>query len=151
MEFGRPCVARDHRISIVVQLLWRGVAFYARALNTRYLLGCCSLGTTDPRLGASLHSQLSAAYLAPCPFRTEPLPGCSCPLDELAPSIVEVPQLFAAYLELGATICSPPAIDHQFGTIDFLTVLDLQNLSSSVERSYLNSLPNLTRALTGKV
>ena len=31
-----------------------------------------------------------------------------------------------AYLAIGAKICSAPAIDREFKTIDFLTLLDLQ-------------------------
>jgi putative hemolysin len=42
-----------------------------------------------------------------------------------------------AYLSLGAKICSSPAIDREFGTIDFLTLLDLESLSEAVARRYL--------------
>jgi putative hemolysin len=34
--------------------------------------------------------------------------------------------LFRAYLDISARLCGPPAIDREFGTIDFLTLLDLQ-------------------------
>jgi putative hemolysin len=33
--------------------------------------------------------------------------------------------LLRAYLTVGAQVCGPPALDAQFGTIDFLTLLDL--------------------------
>src|SRR6202012_5713025 len=32
-------------------------------------------------------------------------------------------KLLRAYLAIGAKICGPPAIDREFGTIDFLTLL----------------------------
>jgi putative hemolysin len=35
--------------------------------------------------------------------------------------------LLAAYLALGAGICGPPAIDREFKTIDFLTLVDLHS------------------------
>jgi putative hemolysin len=35
------------------------------------------------------------------------------------------PRLFRSYLELSARLCGPPAIDRDFRTIDFLTLLDL--------------------------
>ena len=35
-----------------------------------------------------------------------------------------IPKLLRAYLSLGARICGAPAIDREFGTIDFLAVLD---------------------------
>jgi len=41
---------------------------------------------------------------------------------------VKIPKLLRAYLALGAKICGPPALDRQFKTIDFLTLLDLETL-----------------------
>jgi len=39
-----------------------------------------------------------------------------------------VPKLLRAYLNIRARICGPPALDTQFKTIDFLTMLDLANV-----------------------
>jgi hypothetical protein len=36
------------------------------------------------------------------------------------------PRLFRACLEISAPVCRPPAIDGEFKTIDFLTLVDLQ-------------------------
>jgi len=33
-------------------------------------------------------------------------------------------------LRLGAVICGPPALDREFGTVDFLMLLDMRKLSS---------------------
>jgi putative hemolysin len=38
------------------------------------------------------------------------------------------PRLFRAYLEISAKLCGPPAIDREFKTIDFLTLIDLKRL-----------------------
>jgi 1-acyl-sn-glycerol-3-phosphate acyltransferase len=43
----------------------------------------------------------------------------------------KVPKLLKTYLAIGARIAAPPAWDREFGTIDFLTLLDLKLLSSS--------------------
>ena len=48
-----------------------------------------------------------------------------------------VPKLFRAYLTIGAKICGRPAIDREFGTIDFLTLLDLQALPMIVRAHFL--------------
>ncbi|MHC5732198.1 MAG: GNAT family N-acetyltransferase, partial [Nostoc sp.] len=47
-------------------------------------------------------------------------------LPETCPdsSNVEIPKVLQAYLNIGAKICSIPAIDRQFQTIDFLTISD---------------------------
>lgn len=147
VELARACVARRHRNLFTVQLLWRGIAFYARALNARYLVGCSSLGSTDARLGASLYSEMNETRLAAPALRTQPRPECACPLDVLSTTTPEVPRLLAAYFALGARICGPPAIDRQFGTIDFLTVLDLKSLSPRAVSKHLNSPPDFTPGL----
>ena len=46
-------------------------------------------------------------------------------------------RLLRAYLALGAKICGAPALDRQFGTVDFLTLLDLQTLSPAARARFL--------------
>jgi putative hemolysin len=46
-------------------------------------------------------------------------------------------RLLRAYLAIGAKICGPPAIDREFGTIDFLTFLELETLPRIVRRHFL--------------
>jgi len=47
------------------------------------------------------------------------------------------PKLLRAYLAIGAKICSEPAIDREFRTIDFLTLLDLHTLHPRVAARFL--------------
>jgi putative hemolysin len=58
-------------------------------------------------------------------------------MDQLAEDVVEIPKLLRAYLAIGAKICGPPALDRQFGTIDFLTLLDLVSLSPQARERFL--------------
>lgn len=128
IELGRACVHRQHRNLVVLGLLWKGIADYAREHRARYLVGCSSITSQDPEVGASAYAQLSRRHLAPIPWRTRPLPDYDCPLGQLAAEPVPIPKLLRAYLTLGAKICGPPALDRQFKTIDFLTMLDLETL-----------------------
>jgi putative hemolysin len=41
------------------------------------------------------------------------------------------------YLTVGAKICGPPAIDREFKTIDFLTLMDLKTLDPRVDARFL--------------
>ena len=50
---------------------------------------------------------------------------------------VRIPRLMGAYLALGAKLCGAPALDREFGTVDFLTWLDLQAVPERVLRKYL--------------
>jgi putative hemolysin len=128
IELGRACVHHDHRNLIVLSLLWKGIARYAINHDARYLCGCSSVTSQDPAMGASVYSELCRRHLVAVPWRTLPLPAFDCPLDNLCEETPKVPKLLRAYLSLGARICGPPALDRQFKTIDFLTLLDIHAL-----------------------
>jgi putative hemolysin len=136
VELGRACVDRAHRNLHVLGLLWKGIAEYASAHGARYLIGCSSLTATDARVGASAYADLCRRHLAPPELRTRPLAHCECSLRELAEEAPAVPKLLRAYLGMGAKICGAPAIDREFGTIDFLTLLDLESLSPQAKARF---------------
>ena len=50
---------------------------------------------------------------------------------------VSIPKLLRAYLAVGAKISGPPALDRQFKTIDFLTVVDLEALTPAARERFL--------------
>lgn len=126
IELGRACIAREHRNFQVLSLLWRGIATYAQERGARYLIGCSSLTSQDPADGVAGFAQLQQ-YLAPSALRTVPMPAYVCPLDGPARPDLKLPKLLSSYLALGAWICGPPALDPNFKTIDFLTLIDLQS------------------------
>lgn len=138
LELGRACIHHDHRRRSVLDLLWKGIAAYAKERGCEYLLGCSSLTSQDPAEGWAIYRLLEPGHLAPPEFRTSPLPHCQ--MDEVGQfeGNVKVPRLFAAYLKIGACIAGPPAIDREFGTIDFLTLLDLDRIASQGRRHYLD-------------
>jgi len=138
IELGRACVHSQHRNLTVLGLLWKGISDYARARGGRYLIGCSSLSSQDPAVGAAVYSDLSHRFLIAEPFRIQPLAGLACPLDRLADSYQRPPKLLSAYLSLGAKICGAPALDREFKTIDFLTFLDLDALSPETVARYLS-------------
>jgi putative hemolysin len=138
VELGRACVHKDHRNLVVVGMLWKGISDYVNAHAGRYLIGCSSLTSQDPRMGAAAYLDLQKRHLADPDFRTSPLPVCACPLDQPLERSPKMPKLLAAYLSLGAKIAGPPAIDREFKTIDFLTLMDLHAASPQVVRRYLS-------------
>ncbi len=130
LELGRACIHQEHRSYTVLSLLWRGIGQYASRHGTRYLIGCSSLTSQDAGVGASTWQRLHD-HLAPPQWRTLPMPEHVCALDQPAAHVPKTPKLLAAYLALGATLCGPPAIDRDFGTIDFLTLVDLRSPAQS--------------------
>lgn len=123
IELGRACIDARHRSFAVLNLLWCGIAAYARERGARYLIGCSSLTSSDEGEGAAAWQQLQPHVAHPT-LLTRPRESFACALDHFGPA-TKIPRLLAAYLALGARICSPPAIDREFGSIDFLTWLDL--------------------------
>jgi putative hemolysin len=55
-------------------------------------------------------------------------------------SSTKIPKLLKTYLTIGARIASPPAWDREFGTIDFLTLLDLKTVSPAARHRFLAPL-----------
>ncbi len=136
VELGRACVHQQHRNMVVLGLLWKGIADYAREHQARYLIGCSSLTSQDPAVGAAVYSDLCRKYLAPAEWRTTPVPAFHCSMDSIAAEPQKVPKLLRAYLTLGSKICGPPAIDRTFKTIDFLTWADIKELPATVRDRY---------------
>ena len=136
VELGRACVHRQHRNLIVLGLLWKGIADYAKERGGRYLMGCSSITSQDPAVGASAYSQLCRKFLVDSALRTKPLPDYECELTTVTEEKTEIPKLLRAYLTIGAKICGPPALDRHFQTIDFLTFVDLETLSASTRARF---------------
>ena len=135
LELGRACVAEGHRNQTVLGLLWKGIARYARAHGSRYLVGCSSITSQDAAGGMGTYAQLAQRCWVEERWRTLPLPEWRCGVPAAEP--LKVPKLMAAYLALGAKICGEPSLDREFGTIVFLTWLDLESLPLRVLRKYL--------------
>ncbi len=131
IELGRACIHQDHRNLRALGCLWRAIEIYTKNCGGRYLVGCSSLTSQDESVGAGVYEVLRK-HLTPEEFRVLPLNYCACSLERLPDKPVRIPKLLGAYLSVGAKICGPPAIDRTFKTIDFLTLLDITQLPSSV-------------------
>ncbi len=127
LELGRACVHSDYRNTTALGMLWKGIASYAALCNARYMIGCSSISSQDEGEGLALFEELGTKYLAPDGLRTSPKTAYVCRAESYSRrAFPEPPRLFRAYLDISARVCGPPAIDREFGTIDFLTLLDLQ-------------------------
>jgi putative hemolysin len=151
IELGRACVHAEHRNFNLLHLLWRGIARYAVERNARMLIGCSSISSQDPTDGIAAYDKLQS-HLVPRELRTYPhsqfrvtavgsdarrfavLANEELPASAIAGASS---RLLRAYLAIGARICGPPAIDREFGTIDFLTLLDLHALPAIVRAHFL--------------
>ncbi len=134
IEVGRACVAKPFRNRQVLFLLWKGLAAYLERNRKRYLFGCCSLTSQDPVEGWRVMEHLVEQAQVRTDLRVEPRPAWRCypqgftPPADPAPLPVVVPKLFGLYLRYGGKVCGPPALDRYFKTIDYLVLLDIEDL-----------------------
>lgn len=131
VEVGRACIHKDHRNGRVLYLLWRGIAEYMQFTESRYLFGCCSITSTDPKEGWAHMAFLHRKGLVHDEYDIDTKPGYNCPeieVDEDDWKDITLPQLFRLYIDLGAKILSKPALDKEFKTIDFLILVDVKKL-----------------------
>jgi putative hemolysin len=128
VELGRACIAKAHRNGRVVHLLWRGLAGYLAWNRKSVLFGCCCLASQDPGYGRALHGQLERQGSLHPSLRVTPRPGRGCGLLDSPHPTPKLPSLFQAYLSLGARVLGPPALDRDFKTIDWLVLLDAEEL-----------------------
>jgi putative hemolysin len=142
VEVGRACISPPYRNLQTLFLLWQGLAAYASGWRKRYLFGCCSLTSQDPREGWRAYRDLARdGHLHPeIQVRTLPPFACGAPFAGLAAEgEAPLPTLFRTYLRYGAKVCGPPAIDREFGTIDFLTLLDTAALDARSRRNFFGA------------
>jgi putative hemolysin len=140
LELGRACIHRDYRNTTALSMLWKGIASYAVLCNARYLVGCSSINSQDEREGMALYLTLKEKHLVEPSLRTEPKPGFRCAHPDMLMEPPRPPRLFRAYLDNSARLCGPPAIDREFKTIDFLTLMDLQHLPDRVRSRFFQQV-----------
>ena len=140
VELGRASIHRNYRSFEVLTLLWRGIASYALQRNARYLIGCSSLTSQCPQEGSDMYWRLREFLVEPV-LRTSPRPGFAIPISAAIREMPRInpPRLLRSYLSIGAQICGEPAMDREFKTIDFLTLLDLTKVCSSVRFRFLRN------------
>jgi len=136
LELGRACVHQDYRTTTALSLLWKGIASYATLCNARYLIGCSSLSSQDQNEGIALYHSLRDKYLVEPALRTQPHPASRCKQTRELAQPPRTPRLFRAYLDVSGHLCGPPAIDPEFRTIDFLTLVDLHRIPDRVRTRF---------------
>lgn len=143
IELGRACIHLEHREKRVLFLLWQGLASYVLWNRKRFFFGCSSLTSQDVHEGLRTYYHLIERGQAREDFTLPPLPDFACELggEPLRDGTVKIPPLFGIYLRYGAKICGPPAIDRQFKTIDFLTLLDVQDVDPKTFAAYAGTRP----------
>lgn len=150
LELGRACIDREYRTGAVISLLWRGIFRYAALTETSIFFGCTSVKATDPlEIGmvtkfvsenAPIADEASVMPLKK--FRVPHLRKAlqyieSNPFEYRAEVVSEqIPALFSSYLSLGAKVFPEPALDRDFGCIDFLTIVYYDQIEPGLKAKF---------------
>lgn len=137
VELGRACIDSEHRNTRVLYLLWRGLAAYMLGGGHRWFFGCCSLTSQDPLEGHRLYRRLAETGMLDPEHAVNVQPDYQCAGVDDGDAAPKLPKLMRLYLSYGARIASGPALDAEFGTIDYLALFDLESLNESHRRMFL--------------
>ncbi|MGD9590635.1 MAG: GNAT family N-acetyltransferase [Pyrinomonadaceae bacterium] len=137
IEIGRACIAREHRNTRVLFLLWKALLEHIEREGKRYYFGCCSIFSQDEEIGRSAFQQLVRNEAVHERFNVQPRRnGINTGSRATAKAKIELPPLFNMYLRLGAKVCGPPMIDQEFGTIDFFVLFDVRDMNERYRRMF---------------
>jgi len=146
LELGRSCVRKDFRDKSLIPLMWNAIAQYVEKHQVRYLFGCGSVYTTEASEAMAYFSMLKGKYYSAEMFRVHPVSeyqfqGIAENLKaaEDPALFLRLPSLIKGYLRLGAVVCGPPALDREFGTADFLMLLDMHQLRTLLSKLRFSS------------
>lgn len=153
LEMGRAAIKKEHRNGITIALLWKGISEYVKKTQAKYLFGCSSVYTTEPVEIAYIYLYLKENYFINnlfCSAKTNyQVPNLNKYIEFLKNTKVDlsyasnlIPSLLKSYLNAGAFICSEPALDKEFRCVDFITLLDTENISKTVEKRYKKNANN---------
>jgi len=135
MELGRSCVLKPYRNKRTVELLWQGLWSYVREHSIDVMIGCASFEGTDPQQHAQALSLLYHQRRAPKSWYVRAHDNLFVDMNlipeneiDMKAALKALPPLIKGYLRLGAYIGDGAVIDHQFGTIDVLIILPVENI-----------------------
>ena len=141
VELGRACIAKNHRNTRVLFLLWKGLASYLTVSKKRYLFGCCSIFTQDGEVAGNVLNQLKQKGRLHDTIQVKPREDRICIPDNFVPNeseTIDLPILVNIYLRIGAAICGEPAIDKNFNTIDYFVIFDLKTISKKYFKMFFS-------------
>jgi putative hemolysin len=139
LELGRACISSAHRSGRVLFLLWRGLFMYLRANQMRYMFGCCSLNSQDQQEGWAMFKRLKRSRNLHPNYLLQARENFICEKTSVPEETIvgsEMPRLMSIYIDYGARICSEPAIDRAFKTIDYLVLFDMEHIPEKLMKVF---------------
>lgn len=149
LELGRACIHHGHRNGAVIDLLWKGICRYLKITDSKYLFGCSSVKTVDLETSKVIYDYLKDEGLLKDEYSIHSIGKYAMDMNFEAIAIDEgerqrvvksyLPSLLRSYFQAGSRVYGTPALDIEFECIDFLTILNVDEMSASYKRRYMGS------------
>ncbi|MBL7130122.1 MAG: GNAT family N-acetyltransferase [Candidatus Omnitrophica bacterium] len=143
LELGRSCIHKDYRNRAVINLLWNGIAWQVKKYNVKYIFGCPRLGLTDPNDVSEAFNLLKNKYYAQERFRVYPLSENvfrnlkeDVEVSNPKRTFRKLSPLIKGYLNIGALVCSYPAVYHEFGSVILFMLLPTDKMIDPYGRHF---------------
>lgn len=142
LEMSRACVLSDYRKFPILKFMWKQIISFMLENEVKYIFGCPSIENPDANYVGKIVSYFKAGCFSGDDFRVYPLKEkiykyvpYTGDLD-LKEILGGLPSLIKGYLKMGALICSEPAFDGYFKTVDFFMMLDVEKMNISYRKKF---------------
>jgi putative hemolysin len=138
LEATRAIVHPNHRDSMAMLLLWRGIIEYAKKYDLRFIIGTLSFCGTDAEKYQDAASYLFHNYRMPEDILVRPLDCDNAYYHEIIPNEElnheeakgKIPPLLRSMLRFGAEVGEGFYIDHELKTVETFTILDMNKVKN---------------------
>jgi len=142
LEMSRACVLGSYRRFPILKFMWKQIISFMLENKVEYIFGCPSIENLDADYVGKIVSYFKTSCFAGEDFRVQPLKGKICKYNpytgnfDLKEILSSLPSLIKGYLKMGAVICSDPALDSYFKTVDFFMMLDVEKMNVSYRKKF---------------
>ena len=155
-EMGRTCVHKDYRDKGVIVLLWSALARYYEWFKIKYMVGCSSFHTNEKHEINEAVAYLKKKHWAHESAQVKPTKKYiyknyvkNWVLQDSKMAFQKLPTILKGYLRLGARICSVPAWDDEFSTIDILIFLETSRFTERYKKRFqINKIEDIQLKIT---
>ena len=137
-ELAWACVHPEHRDGKVIHMLWRALTEYFKRKEVRYVFGLASVASKGAEQILDIISYLKKENFiltqSSIQARHSYFSEKTLVMERAESSIKKrlLPGLLRAYLMAGALVCLQPVFDPDLDCFDFMTVLEMENVPTSV-------------------
>lgn len=140
LEMSRACILDSYRKYPIIKFIWKEIISFVEKKNIKYIFGCPSVEGVSAGYVMEITDFFKKNCFSEEKYRAYPIKGkeykITASIDKTDSKITyrDLPSLIRGYLKMGALVCSDPAWDSYFKTVDFFMMLEVERFSSYKEK-----------------